>query len=159
MRNNILPVMARRPEDRRLIKELNEEGQMSQKLSGAIQGAAMAGLGILAAVALAAAAPMDTRAETREPVGQFKLTWYCPCRRCSGKWGHQTSSGATCEEGVTVAASYFKPGTRIYIEGIGERIVQDTGVTGRHIDIFMENHGECLDNGVKYRQVYIVKED
>jgi len=158
MRRNILPVMARRPEDRRLIKEINEEGTRGEKIYKALQTAAMAGLGILAAVAFAAAAPMDTRAETREPAGQFKLTWYCPCRRCSGKWGHQTSSGATCEEGVTVAASYFKPGTRIYIEGIGERIVQDTGVTGRHIDIFMEDHGECLDNGVKYRQVYVIKD-
>ena len=159
MHTNTLPVMPGRQEDRRLIKEINEEGTLSKKVAGALQTAAVAGLGILAAVAFAAAAPMDTRAETMEPVGQFKLTWYCPCRHCSGKWGHQTSSGATCEEGVTVAASYFRPGTRIYIEGIGERIVQDTGVTGRHIDIFLESHDECLDNGVKYRQVYVIKED
>jgi hypothetical protein len=49
MRNDILPVRPGRPEDRRLIKELNEEGQMSQKLSRALQTAAVAGLGILAA--------------------------------------------------------------------------------------------------------------
>jgi len=158
MHTDTLPVVARRPEDRRLLREINEEGQLGRRILGAVQTAAMAGLGILAAVAIAAATPVDTRAETREPVGQFKLTWYCPCRSCSGKWGHQTSSGATCEEGVTVAASYFRPGTRIYIEGIGERIVQDTGVTGRHLDIFLESHDECLDNGVKYRQVYVIKD-
>ena len=92
-----------------------------------------------------------------ESVGRFKLTFYCSCRRCSGKWGHQTSSGAYCTEGRTVATDYFKAGTRIYIDGIGERVVEDTGVHGRHIDIFLEDHDQCNENGIKYAEVYVLK--
>ena len=94
-----------------------------------------------------------------EDIGTYKLTFYCPCHKCSGNWGYQTSSGATCQEGVTVACAILSPGTEIYIDGVGNRIVQDTGggVRGKHIDVFMESHEECLNNGIKYAQVYLVK--
>ena len=96
-----------------------------------------------------------------EPIGQYKLTFYCPCRRCSGSWGYQTSSGAICQEGITVACAILPPGTEIYIEGYGHRIVQDTGggVRGRHIDVFMESHNECLKHGIKYANIYLVKKE
>ena len=92
-----------------------------------------------------------------ESLGTWKLSFYCPCRRCSGKWGRRTSSGATCEEGVTVACAILPAGTRVKIEGYGERIVQDTGtgVRGQHLDVFMESHSECLRHGIKYREVWI----
>ena len=91
--------------------------------------------------------------------GTFKITFYCPCRRCSGRWGHRTSSGATCTEGRTVATDYFPAGTEIYIEGFGYRTVEDTGVHGRHLDVFLEDHATCLDDahGTKKREVYLVK--
>lgn len=91
------------------------------------------------------------------PQGEFKLTFYCACRSCSGKWGHRTSSGATCTEGRTVATDYFPAGTQIYIEGYGLRTVEDTGVHGRHIDIFYEDHQTCKDLGIQRRQVWIVR--
>lgn len=94
-----------------------------------------------------------------ESLGTFKISHYCACRRCSGKWGHRTSSGATCQEGVTVAVDprVLPEGAEIYIEGYGNRIVQDTGggVRGRHIDVFYEDHQECLDRGIQYREVKI----
>lgn len=95
--------------------------------------------------------------EQWESLGTYKLTFYCACRKCSGKWGHRTSSGATCEEGITVACAVLPAGTHVWIEGFGERIVQDTGagVKGKHIDIFMESHNECLKNGVQYKEVRI----
>lgn len=94
-----------------------------------------------------------------EEIGTYKLTFYCPCYSCSEGWGHQTSSGATCQEGVTVACGILPPGTEIYIEGYGRRVVQDTGgsVRGKHIDIFMESHSECLIHGEKYAKVYLIK--
>lgn len=97
--------------------------------------------------------------ERWESLGTYKLTFYCACRKCSGKWGHRTSSGATCEEGTTVACAVLPAGTHVWIEGYGERIVQDTGagVKGKHIDIFMESHNECLKNGVQYKEVRIRK--
>ena len=94
-----------------------------------------------------------------ESLGVFKITHYCACRTCSGEWGHQTSSGETCQEGVTVAVDpkVLPEGAVIRIDGYGERIVQDTGggVRGRHIDVFYESHQECLDRGIKYREVSI----
>ena len=95
--------------------------------------------------------------EEWESLGKWKLSFYCPCRRCSGSWGHRTSSGATCQEGVTAACAILPAGTRVKIDGYGERIVQDTGagVRGQHLDIFMESHSRCLDHGIKYREVWI----
>ena len=88
---------------------------------------------------------------TLESIGKYKLT--------SSGWGHQTSSGATCQEGITVACAILPAGTRIYIDGYGYRTVQDTGggVYGKHIDIFMESHSECLRHGIKYAEIYLVK--
>lgn len=63
-------------------------------------------------------------------------TAYCPCEICCGKWALNrpdgivyTASGAIAEEDVTIAAdwSVYSPGTILYIEGIGERTVQDRG--------------------------------
>lgn len=95
--------------------------------------------------------------ENWESLGKWKLTFYCPCKRCSGKWGRRTSSGATCEEGITVACATLPAGTVIKIDGYGERVVQDTGagVRGRHLDVFMESHSECLKNGIQHREVWI----
>lgn len=95
--------------------------------------------------------------ERWESLGKWKLSFYCPCRQCSSGWGHQTSSGATCVEGVTVACAILPAGTRVKIDGYGERIVQDTGagVRGQHLDVFMESHSECLRHGLKYREVWV----
>lgn len=92
-----------------------------------------------------------------ESLGKWKLSFYCPCRQCSSGWGHQTSSGATCVEGITVACAILPAGTKVKIDGYGERIVQDTGagVRGQHLDVFMESHSECLQHGIKYREVWI----
>lgn len=107
--------------------------------------------------ALVLALPMTAQAETWESLGQYKITWYCACKKCSGKWGHQTASGATCEEGITVACNSLPIGTVILIDGIGVRTVQDRGVSGKHIDVFMESHSECLKNGVQFREVLVRK--
>ena len=95
-------------------------------------------------------------------LGVFKITWYCPCRKCSGKWDHQTSSGAYATEGRTVAVDkhVIKEGTRLLING-HEYVAEDTGggVRGHHIDIFNERHSTCLDleHGEKYWEVFIIE--
>ena len=99
---------------------------------------------------------IDTRWER---LGKWKLSFYCPCHTCSGNWGHRTSSGATCVEGVTAACAILPPGTVVKIDGYGESVIHDTGsgVRGQHLDIFMESHRQCLNHGVKYREVWIKK--
>lgn len=104
----------------------------------------------------------DVEAAELRSLGKFKITWYCPCRKCSGKWGYQTSSGAKCTEGRTVAVDkrVIKEGTHLLING-HEYIAEDTGggVKGKHIDIFNESHSTCLDreHGEKYWEVFVVE--
>ena len=105
----------------------------------------------------------DVEAAELRSLGTFKITWYCPCRKCSGKWGYQTSSGARCTEGRTVAVDkhVIKEGTHLLING-HEYVAEDTGggVRGNHVDIFNESHSVCLDleHGEKYWEVFIINE-
>lgn len=95
-------------------------------------------------------------------VGNFKLTGYCPCRSCSGGYGTGTASGARAKEGITIAADrrVLPLGTKVYIEGVGERIVQDVGgaIKGNKIDIYVNSHSSCYKT--EYNQtsakVYII---
>ena len=89
------------------------------------------------------------------PLGEYKLTFYCNCRRCCGRWaGGPTASGKMPAEGRTVACGSLPLGTRILIAGQGEYIVEDRGVSGKHIDIYMGSHAACLQKGVKYAGVF-----
>ena len=96
-------------------------------------------------------------------------TAYCPCEICCGKWAlnrHDgvvyTASGAIAEEGVTIAAdwSVYPPGTIIYIEGIGERTVQDRGgaISGQKIDVYFDSHEDALDFGYQEVQIKVISE-
>ena len=80
-------------------------------------------------------------------IGEFKLTGYCHCAKCCGKSTGITASGARATEGVTIAADTRKlpMGTRVYIEGVGERIVQDRGgaIKGNKIDVYVDTHSEA----------------
>ena len=94
-------------------------------------------------------------AEHWVPLGEYKLTFYCNCRRCCGRWaGGPTASGTMPAEGRTVACGSLPLGTRILIAGQGEYIVEDRGVKGKHIDIFMASHSACLRNGVQRAGVF-----
>lgn len=85
-------------------------------------------------------------------LGSYKITYYCNCRKCCGRWsGGPTASGSMPEQGRTVASS-LPLGTHIMIDG-HEYVVEDRGVSGKHIDVYMESHEECLDNGVDYLEV------
>lgn len=103
-------------------------------------------------------------------LGEYKLTAYCPCSKCCGKWGENrpidangnmivvTASGRYAKANWTVAAdtSALPFGTRIYING-HEYEVQDRGgaVKGNKIDIYFDDHQEALNFGVQYAEVLI----
>lgn len=89
----------------------------------------------------------------RRYLGVYKLTAYCPCKKCCGKNPSDpgyglTASGEVAREGVTIAADKLPFGTRVYIEGVGERVVQDRGgaIKGNRIDIFCSSHERCFQN-------------
>lgn len=103
------------------------------------------------------------RPKKRVLIGTFKITFYCPCATCNGNTHRITASGARLKDGVTIAAnrSEIPLGTKVYIEGYGNRIVQDTGAFGRRtIDMFVETSHRNLYSskyGVKYKKIYKYK--
>lgn len=115
-------------------------------------------------------APDAVLADTEPEVEWIEVTAtaYCPCELCCGVWAEDrpdgivyTASGAVAQEGVTIAAdwSVFPPGTVVYIEGIGERTVQDRGaaVKGYAVDVYFEDHDEALEFGRQTVRLYVVE--
>jgi 3D (Asp-Asp-Asp) domain-containing protein len=49
-------------------------------------------------------------------------------------------------------------GTRIYIEGVGVRVAEDTGrkIRGKKLDLFLPSIQSALRFGARARDVYIV---
>ena len=99
--------------------------------------------------------------------GNFKLTGYCACSSCCGKspsnpaYG-KTAMGTRATEGRTVAMDKrFAFGTKVYIEGLGIRTVEDRGgaIHGNRIDVYCDSHSACF--AAKYNttaKVYIINE-
>ena len=92
--------------------------------------------------------------------GEYTIVAYCAEQYphiCGGN--PTTASGEPVTPGVTVAADpdVMPLGTRIYIDGIGERVVQDTGgaIRGRKIDLAVESHKEAVAWGVQHKGVWV----
>jgi len=93
-------------------------------------------------------------------IGKYRVTGYDACVSCCGKTDAITASGVKAEVGRTIAASGAFPfGTVIYIDGIGERVVEDRGgaINGNKIDLFCANHADCYAVTGWY-ECYIVEE-
>lgn len=95
--------------------------------------------------------------------GSFSCTAYCAEEyvHICGEGHGITSSGAKVQPGVTVAAdtSVLPYGTVIYIEGVGLRVVQDTGsaVKGNKLDVVVNTHAEALSwSGWGSHRVWII---
>jgi len=105
--------------------------------------------------------PMDSYEPAGAYLGEYTITYYCGCKKCCGKTDGITKLGTTATAGRTVGADWnvIAPTTKIYIEGIGERVVEDTGegIQGNHIDVFVEDHATALKLGRATRKVYEVE--
>lgn len=89
-------------------------------------------------------------------LGRFKLTAYCSCSICCGKWsGGGTASGTTLTPGRTIAMAGVPFGTKLSING-QIYTVEDRGTAYGHVDIFMGSHSQALSFGMKYADVYQV---
>lgn len=103
-------------------------------------------------VAILLAASVIGRAET------FVVTSYCSCFDCCGKWAqhNKTAMGTTPRQGITCAAPRSIPfGTRLNIEGLGVRVVEDR-LAKRYdsrIDIYFANHQDALKFGKRTLKV------
>jgi len=104
--------------------------------------------------------PMTEAVPQMVYVGEYTVVAYCTEQYphiCGGN--PTTASGELVTPGVTVAAdpAVLPLGTRVYIDGIGERVVQDTGgaIHGQKIDLAVESHAEAVDWGVQHKGVWI----
>jgi 3D (Asp-Asp-Asp) domain-containing protein len=92
-------------------------------------------------------------------LGKFKLTAYCKCSKCCGKWaGSPTASGTTPKANRTIAVdpNIISFGTKVVING-NTYVAEDSGsaIKGNRIDIYMPTHSQALDFGVQYAEVFV----
>lgn len=83
-------------------------------------------------------------------IGAYEITAYT--------WtGNPCANGNYPVEGYTIACNDLPFGTRVYIDGVGERVVEDTGGGGYGwMDIYMGTESACYEWGRQYRDVWIV---
>lgn len=102
-----------------------------------------------------------------EPVslGNFKLTGYCSCSLCCGKWANNRPNGVVygaigeeLKEGYSIAVdpTVIAYRTEVIINGRTYK-AQDCGggIKGNEIDVYFEDHDEALRFGVQYEEVFI----
>lgn len=115
--------------------------------------------------------------EVEEPeyisLGEFKLTAYCSCEKCCGRWaknrpvdeeGNEVVIGASGEvlvAGISIAVDkeVIPYGTTVLING-QEYIAHDCGgaIKQNRIDIYFDDHKAALEFGVQYAEVFLMKE-
>ncbi len=92
--------------------------------------------------------------------GTFRIYHYCPCYYCCGKRPGDanyglTATGTVATEGRTVAVdpSVIPLGSEVLINGVAY-IAEDTGVTGKTIDLFVMDHAQAAAMGTYTATVY-----
>ena len=113
---------------------------------------------------------VDKQVDKPVGLGNFKLTAYCKCSICCGKWaydrpldenGNEIVYGAIGEklkEGYSIAVdpSVIPYGTEVIINGKVYK-AQDCGgaIKGNRIDLYMDSHTDALEFGVQYAEVFV----
>ena len=103
----------------------------------------------------------------KEPVslGEYKLTAYCSCIKCCGKWAENRPEGKvigasgrelTAGYSIAVDPEIIPYGTVVIING-QEYEAMDCGgsIKGNRIDIYFNDHAEALVFGVQYAEVFL----
>lgn len=87
---------------------------------------------------------------SRTYLGVYELTAY--------EWtGNPCANGNYPSCGYTVASNTIPLGSRIYIEGYGEYVVEDRGgMAGNVIDVYMGDYESCIQFGRRSANVYLI---
>lgn len=107
----------------------------------------------------------------KESLGEFKLTAYCSCEKCCGKWALNRpkdengkdivygSTGTVLIAGTSIAVdpSVIPYGSQVEING-HTYTAHDTGgaINGNRIDVYFDNHQDALSFGVQYAEVFLI---
>lgn len=92
-------------------------------------------------------------------LGEYTITYYCPCMQCCGKTDGITATGTLATEDRTVAVDpkVIPLGSEMVIEG-KSYIAEDVGgaIKGQKIDIYVNSHQEALNRGRQRAEVHLV---
>lgn len=124
--------------------------------------------------ALGGSKPADRKTDAKTPKPKLilmKVTAYDPYdKHCVGRWAgrRKTATGKNAEifDGVAADPKLLAYGTKLFIPGIGERVVDDTGSAMRkagnrglyHIDVRTRSHREAKRFGVQWKLVEVIDE-
>lgn len=97
-------------------------------------------------------------------LGTFKVTAYCSCRECCGKWADcredgivRGASGQELIAGYSIAVDpdVIPYGNEVYIND-RKHVAHDCGepIKGNCIDLYMSSHEEAQEWGVQYIEVF-----
>jgi 3D (Asp-Asp-Asp) domain-containing protein len=93
-------------------------------------------------------------------LGTFAVRAYTHYHR-PGQTPNRTATGTVPVAGRTVAVDprVIPLGTKIHIEGVGERIAEDTGgkVKGKALDLFLPSVRACRQFGVQHQEVHVLR--
>ena len=96
---------------------------------------------------------------------KWRITAYCGCPKCCGKYsdGHFASGRKVYVGGV--ACNWLSFGTKVVIDGLGTYTVEDRGAKSyfgdkdnhiKHLDVYFDDHGDALEFGNQYRRVTVL---
>ena len=103
----------------------------------------------------------------RQRLAELQARWSAPSWDGIGgmlltayEWtGKPCANGNYPTVGYTCASNYYPLGTRLWIEGVGERVVEDTGGMGMNVvDIYMGDEETCIQFGVQEAQITVIEE-
>lgn len=138
----------------------------------------LAALGIMGSLIFQA----DARSDQAVPLGIYRVTAYCTCEKCCGPYPNKRFANgvpalSTFGWRVVAAPKEMKFGTHLFIVGLhhvnidiragshengcGHVVVMDRGgaITGKRLDLFIDDHETAKRFGVRKLLVYKIEAD
>lgn len=95
----------------------------------------------------------DKKPERGTYLGNWRITAYA-------ETGNACANGNYPTVGFTIACNSLPFGTHVWIEGVGERVVEDRGpdwLGSEWCDLYLGDEGSCIAWGNQYHDVYLVE--